>query len=244
MFEGFLVIHYVFVFSTVVTLMLHILPTTPATWIFPTIALGFWTLNVYFRWRRTRKLKVSKLDKITTSSGSEVIKLELEMACPEPVRSGQYVYLKFRSLYSRDKVQTHPFMISWFDNVSVEQEIVRAKKLTFLIEIRDGLTARMARESYVQAKSLEGPYGKNLDLAQYTNVILVAEGLGIAGVLSYARELVLWKARVYHRVYTRKLDIYWKLETNEEEKWVGDEFEKLRKEDASVTQPTTQMCQY
>jgi NAD(P)H-flavin reductase len=38
--------------------------------------------------------------------------------------------------------------------------------------------------------SFDGPLGQNLQLEKYDNVFLAVKGIGIAGVLSYAKHLV------------------------------------------------------
>jgi hypothetical protein len=122
--------------------------------------------------------------------------------------------------------------------------------LTFLVQPRGGLTARLVRELPFQSLvSFNGPYGQNLHLEDYETVMLVAEGMGIAGVLAHAQHLVrrshhdaqikkLLKLtstsnkgdlrKALNRDVTRSVDLFWNLELNDQEKWVSDELRTLQ----------------
>ena len=91
---------------------------------------------------------------------------------------------------------------------------------------------------------LVGPYGKDLGLHRYETVILSARGLGILGVLPFALHLAGRKQQdsmvrdkasrlrdsedAVFRDVTRKIDLVWWLENNEEEKWAVDQFQSLQ----------------
>jgi NAD(P)H-flavin reductase len=74
-----------------------------------------------------------------------------------------------------------------------------------------------------------------LHLERYETVMLVAQGIGIAGVLPYIRHLASWKfhKEIWYRrmVKTRKLDLYWLLEENSEEEWIEDYLRELQTKD-------------
>jgi hypothetical protein len=98
-----------------------------------------------------------------------------------------------------------------------------------------GLTASLANAVSVRGLTFDGPYGQNLHVENYYNVLLVAKGIGISGVLAYAKRLVTWTAHSLHKrlVITRKLEVYWELDDNSEEEWVGPFLRKLQ--DISVS---------
>jgi hypothetical protein len=87
---------------------------------------------------------------------------------------------------------------------------------------------------------LDGPYGRNLKLWNYETVILVAKGVGIAGILSYALDLLSHRnintgftgsslfRRKRGRDSTRKVAILWVLEDNAQEEWAAPGFNVLR----------------
>ncbi|KAG9229869.1 hypothetical protein BJ875DRAFT_386393, partial [Amylocarpus encephaloides] len=74
---------------------------------------------------------------------------------------------------------------------------------------KSGLTSRLTNAISVRKMTLDGPYGGNLRLKDYHNVLLVAKGIGICGILAYAKQLVSWTAHPTYRrrVITGKLDI-------------------------------------
>lgn len=231
-----MVSHFLLVVATAIALMLHILPARIEIWIFPAVAARLWIFNFVFRFRRIWKVEQSKAVSITKLKGlsvtHDVVRLVVELIEPVLVRSGQYAYLNFRSLWIRDRIQTHPFMVAWWGNTSVKNNVIVAKQVTFLIEAQEGLTRRMGyAHSPFQCQLLVGPYGGTY-VEKYDNVILVGEGIGIAGILSYAKELILMKSLLSHKnqVLTRKLDIYWKLQSNDQQEWVGDYFKQIQRE--------------
>lgn len=85
---------------------------------------------------------------------------------------------------------------------------------------------------------LDGPYGERLGLGRFELVMLVADGEGIAGVLSLA--LSILSRRKYDeedkaqgsrsRLYcdkTRKVDLIWRLQDNEQVEWASTYFKAL-----------------
>jgi predicted ferric reductase len=186
---------------------------------------------------------------------------KLEVLVPWKVtRPGQYCYLSFPELSLRERIQSHPFVVAWWTESGSDT------KLTFLIETQNGLTARLAREASLRSVQIEGPYGQDLPVEKYDNVMLVAKGVGIAGVLPYARFLAVRKLhdekikslenmkfnneKVHgiemeklnneiaksvekymplHRDHTRKIDVFWKLDDNDQEQWVSEYIDQLEK---------------
>jgi hypothetical protein len=140
-------------------------------------------------------------------------------------------------------------MITWWDPLSEahpsasavsagsldETVCPKAAKLHFLIESQDGLTSRLAQRRSIKSVYFTGPYGQNLHLDNYENVILVAQGIGIAGILPYALHL---SKRRFHRntayqrgLATRRVDIFWLLEENSQENWASEYLSLLQSMD-------------
>lgn len=155
-------------------------------------------------------------------------------------RPGQYFYLSFPELSFRERKQAHPFMAAWWTETDA------GTNLTFLIETQKGITARLANGARLGSVNLEGPYGHKLPVERYDNVILVANGVGIAGVLPYARFLgernfrdeevkavakteKLENPAPLYRDQTRKIDLFWKLDYNDQDQWVSDYIDQLER---------------
>ena len=96
----------------------------------------------------------------------------------------------------------------------------------------------MARNS-IRSVKIDGPYGKDHHLEDYETVILVARGIGIAGILPYVRHMTYRRAskskehEVYRRgLITRKIDVFWVLEHNSQEEWIQEWISELQKRDS------------
>ncbi|KAB5513058.1 hypothetical protein GE09DRAFT_1163722 [Coniochaeta sp. 2T2.1] len=100
---------------------------------------------------------------------------------------------------------------------------------------------------------LDGPYGQDLRLHEYETVILTAKGMGIVSILPMALHLAARKnnddsvrsqsnktsdptvalatslntAPVFHDS-TRRIDLLWRLEHNDQELWVADQLKALQ----------------
>ncbi len=135
-------------------------------------------------------------------------------------------------------------MISWWDLDNINQRekdgVLEARRLTMLVRPVNGLTRRLSSKSFLEGVSFDGPLGQNLRLEKYDNVFLAVKGIGIAGVLSYAKHLVELESRLpdNRRITPRKLDLYWELEDNSQEEWAGPFLRKLQlKNDAVFIHP-------
>ena len=268
MFETFMKVHFALAFTAIGSLLWHLLPGDFVKVLFPATALLLWVLNVLFRLvctGRTQQAVITRFHSAGDYSPVTAIELKLELNRPVTVKPGQYFYLRFPSgLRFRDKFQTHPYMVTWWEEPTMRasQESlgaipsatsivskdergcispltgVSAKYLTFLVQPQMGLSARLAMQSSVKNVIFDGPYGQDLRLHRYETVMLVAEGIGIAGVLSFALHLANWKFHGnpdYARgVITRKVDLYWVLEGNHQERWVAHQLKELIQKDTKL----------
>jgi predicted ferric reductase len=251
MFEASLKGHLILAIFTIGALIWHSVPGSFYEVVIPVTAFLLWSLNRAWRaWRVESSQKSHWLTKFYYNSPTgqladrklAALKLKVELERPMLVGPGQYVYLIFRGLRLTDKLQAHPFMICWWDDP--EDILPGAKNLNspqqtlhFLIHPRNGLTARLAQENSLESIEVDGPYGQDLHLELYDTVILVARGIGIATMLTYAKRLIKWKSSPTHkrRVLTRKLDLYWELDENCQEKWVGEYLNDLRDKNDTVS---------
>jgi predicted ferric reductase len=122
--------------------------------------------------------------------------------------------------------QAHPSACAVSAGTLDEAASPKAAKLHFLIESQDGLTSRLVKYRSVKGVYFSGPYGQDLHLDNYENVILVAQGIGIAGILPHALHLTrrhFHKNAAYRRgLATRRVDIFWLLEENSQESWAAE----------------------
>lgn len=174
---------------------------------------------------------------------------------------GAYVYLYF-GLQWRYRLQSQPLMIAWHEHGEENGEEIT--DLTFFVEPRGGLTRELERELQLSRFPrpltvwFDGPYGLDLHLEQYETVMLAAKGIGIAGVLPYARHLLQRRFRdskikellrlaatpnkqhlqnSLHRDATRKVDLFWELEQNRQETLASTHLQALQETDPQRVDP-------
>ncbi|KAH9205194.1 hypothetical protein DL95DRAFT_492294 [Leptodontidium sp. 2 PMI_412] len=162
---------------------------------------------------------------------------------PVTIKPGQFVYLRVRGrdFHLSDKFQTHPFMITWWDLKESTPRLQgvsgsKGPSITILIQPANGLTRRISNTEFLQSVSFEGPRGRSLPLEEYENVALVAKGIGLAGILSYAKHIIDLKydPKRKSEVLTRKLDLYWELDDNSQEDWGGHFLKELQSRTKTV----------
>jgi predicted ferric reductase len=264
-FELFLITHVLLALTVIGGTVWHILPGEfTLTLLLPVISISVWSISTLYRLvriRRNRDRYIISYDIFARPGQADprlcAVKLTIRVPQHLDARPG-YLYLYFTGLRWRYRFQAHPFMIIWYEHGVEDQHGIDITDLTFLIQPRDGLTARLGRElrlnhfssETVQSSVLfDGPYGQNFHLEEYETVVLVAKGIGIAGVLPYAQHLVqrshhdaqtkkLLKLastpnkddlrKTLHRDTTRSVDLFWKLELNDQEKWVSEQLLTLQ----------------
>ncbi|KAH8787543.1 hypothetical protein F5882DRAFT_293398 [Hyaloscypha sp. PMI_1271] len=159
--------------------------------------------------------------------------MKVHLRRPQKIQPGQYIYLSFSGMGLRQRLQSHPYVIAWWDNS------IKATSLSFLIQPDNGVSSELIRRNSISKVRIDGPYGKDLGLEKYETVILTAKGIGIAGIMPYVRHLAYRKLSTgkAHEAYrrgliTRKIDVYWILEDNTQEDWVSDWIVDLQKKDS------------
>jgi hypothetical protein len=129
------------------------------------------------------------------------------------------------------RFQGHPFVVSWWDD-TVD---TKPQSLSFLISPQYGLTKALTTRTSVRRVVLDGPYGINPRLEGYEAVLLFAKGIGIAGMLPHALNLVEQKNHKdrasWSSVMTRNVDLIWVLEENCQQQWIDSWIEKLKEKD-------------
>lgn len=252
--------------------------------IFPIVSISLWALGfaemIWNLRTRSQSVEVTKFSRSRLVNGrylyeADVLRLQLNLKEELNVEPGQYIYLRIRDFYFTEKIQTHPFLICWWEPYHIDENGTKcvldntemknldpekmmelngepddeepddeaptgkALSLTILIQPVNGLTRRLANKRTVAGISFDGPFGQRLQLECYDNVFLVAKGIGLAGVLSYAKQLLAWRSSPLHthRVTTRKLDIFWQMEDIVQEQWAEPYLRHLQMLDAKKIHP-------
>jgi NAD(P)H-flavin reductase len=128
-----------------------------------------------------------------TPSLSQVTSLRVKLQRPWNIRPGHYVQICLPRLGSgfqrlQSIVQSHPFMILWWDANDTGTYIHLA------VERREGFTAQLLdvinRQEQAGPLLIDGPYGQTKNLGIFETVVLFADDIGISAILPYAKHLL------------------------------------------------------
>lgn len=242
MYEFFLKLHFILAFVTVLALLKHVGPTGLTKSIFPIVCLSLWGITTILRLSRTAyyntgggkqhrgkgrskgQVAITNFAEGPAEHGVSAMRVTVRLPRSQMVRPGEYFYIFLPGMGTGRRFQSHPYVAAWWDYP------LEASTLSFLIQPQGGISAELVNRTYVKRVLLDGPYGKDLCLDNYETVILVARGIGVAGILPYARHMTDRKvlpnepwSRQYRRgLITRNIDVYWVLEDNTQEDWVSD----------------------
>jgi predicted ferric reductase len=203
-FEVFLGTHLWLAVASISTLVWHVLPGS--LWMLLRL------LNSHLN--KTRRIW-ARLDAFPNSQDLRLcIRLRRQLA----IKPGQYFYIQFCNIGFPHSGQSHPFMVTWLDE--------QINELHFLIQPQNGLSGRLRNDSKPLV-TISGPYGQDLNLERYENVLLFAEGIGISGLLPYVQHLS--ERKTLKDSVTKRVNLYWFLEDNHQIEWVKDYFDALGK---------------
>lgn len=139
---------------------------------------------------------------------NDAIRAEIEVTRPWKVKAGEYVYVCIPGVSPLSLFQSHPFMITWWD----EDDKERCKRIYLLLKSKSGFTRQLT--DHVDTSCLktwiDGPYGDNMKFEDVGRSVMFASGIGIAAQIPYIKEL-LAKGEDW-RVCTRKILLVWQLD--------------------------------
>ncbi|KAI1642175.1 uncharacterized protein F4817DRAFT_369653 [Daldinia loculata] len=150
------------------------------------------------------------------------VEIRIRMARPLKFKAGQYIYLSLWGLSKLSALEFHPFQICWdYPDESGHQILV------LLVQPRKGFTKSLLTSASYQEylAFVEGPYGRPLSLGQYGTVLLLATGVGITGQLPYVKELL--KLYLQCEVKTRRIALFWEVESEVHRYWVRKWMDEL-----------------
>ncbi|KFZ03967.1 hypothetical protein V501_09271, partial [Pseudogymnoascus sp. VKM F-4519 (FW-2642)] len=254
-YEFFLGLHTLLALIVVVALSFHLASRGWMRYIYPLVAVLLWTINGLTRlvrvfylnagqgYRQRDQATIITHKRPATGSVSGVT-LTVWPKRPVRVQGGAYYYLYFSDMGLRMRFQGHPFVVSWWDD-AVD---TKPTSLSFLISPRHGLTRALTTRTSVRSVILDGPYGINPRLEGYEAVLLFAKGIGIAGMLPHALNLVEQKNHKdmtsWSSVMTRNVDLIWVLEENCQEQWIDSWIEKLKEKDPINKRILSVLCYF
>jgi len=140
-----------------------------------------------------------------------------------PTFPGCYFYVYYpsrwgsKSSYFKMFVDSLPLSLAWISD---------DRELTFFISRNNGIP-RFAPLNSGDEIILDGPYGRDINPAELDTILLVARGLGIIGILSFAYYEVA-KAPQGSRQQNQRVDILWVLDHANQQDLVGNKLLQLQ----------------
>ena len=175
------------------------------------IALATLTLTTILRYSRIifRSIRWSKPNATTTLRQIDnAIVAQIHIPRPWKIRAGQFIYIWMPGVSPFSFFQSHPFMISWWDQDSSG----RGETIYLLLKPRSGFTQRLLRhlDSPGLSTSVDGPYGERIKTKDFGQIIMFASGIGIAAQIPYIKELL--EGAENRSVCTRRILLIWQLD--------------------------------
>lgn len=215
-YELFVKLHLLLAILTVTTLWYHVTPRSNKIYLI--IAIGIWCATTFTRvillfyrnfgqGQYTAEAVVERIQ----SGGDGVlvdntIKITLKIRRLSGIQAGQYLYLCIPRASIFACLQSHPFMIAWWD-----QDTEGNTTVFLLVRPCKGFTRNIFKHLGFQLSAfVEGPYGVERDFGLYGTVVMLATGIGIAGQLLYIRSLL--EGYNNCEVRTRNIFLHWQLE--------------------------------
>ncbi|KAH7345846.1 ferric reductase transmembrane component 3, partial [Plectosphaerella cucumerina] len=160
----------------------------------------------------------------------DAVHIHVRLSRPWNVRAGQYIYLTVPWAGGASVTQSHPFYIAWWYRVDDDNYIV------LIAQRRHGFTERIFRIRDARRNGsagalalVDGPYGKEMGLDAYDNVLLFATGIGIAGHLSHVAQLL--RGYCDCGVKTKRVTLFWQVDSEIQLGWVADRMQQLLEQD-------------
>ncbi|KAG4258492.1 hypothetical protein FPRO03_03446 [Fusarium proliferatum] len=212
--------------------------------------IGISTLLTFYRWLRLQKAQVDISRCHLTVRGPHAeeeiytgaTRVKIRPPRDTPIYPGAYFYVfNEHDLFWRRCLGTPMVVYEWTTSTSSSVNKCSASDLTFLMEDHPSLAPLLPGTRL----TIDGPYGRNLRLDRYDQVFLLAEGIGIASVISFA--FTLAHRRLHDREKkpsvaggsheqlfldkTRRVTLIWAMEENSQLEWARTEINRLMKLD-------------
>lgn len=190
--KWFMAVHRAAFLAFVSTLLWHVLHLgSNRTKILVWVSVAVWGTTTAFRILRIwRYSVVAEIVRTTETSDATLCEVRLERAIQ--LHPGGYFYIYFTDntvpllgLFRFNYLRSFTAMAVW--HPTEESRLVSS--ISFLLSRHCGQASAVARLSEGTTVLLDGPYGQDLRLQTQENVVLVAKGTGIAGILPLALDL-------------------------------------------------------
>ena len=217
-YEFFLKSHFLLAMLVLVALWRHVATRSAFSQVYLLIGASILASTTIMRYARVLFRQLSRTQFYAISrvvrvhEANDAVCLQIDILRPWRIKAGQYIYvgIPFCSFWSF--FQSHPFMITWWD----QDWQGRGTRIYLLIKVRWGFTRKLLQ--HLGAVGLrawvDGPYGKGEEPGEYGSVMMFASGIGIAAQVPYVKELL--NDIQGFKVRTRSILLIWELEKESE----------------------------
>ncbi|KAI9888416.1 MAG: hypothetical protein M1814_000478 [Vezdaea aestivalis] len=227
MYELFLRSHFVLSVTIVVALWRHIKTKRISSKIYLWIGVSVWTLNSIVHWAMFIFRNFVFGHPIARAQISQLVDaIQIDLIVPRPwkIHAGQYIFLTIPGVGTWSALQSHPFMITWWN------EDPRESKICLLVKPQRGFTSKLARNTdYPMRAFLDGPYGLRHKFGDFGTVLMFASGIGVAGQLPHVKELIAGYNNF--EVRTRRIALFWQIDRECHASWVQQWMNELLEKD-------------
>lgn len=122
-------------------------------------------------------------------SNLRITRIRIKLTRPWTILPGHYIQLCIPKLGFWSMLQTHPFMVAWWEE---QQDGV---SIDILIERKGGFTSRLLEFACTRSSAsfpvlIDGPYGLPHRVEKYGTVWFFADDIGISAILPYVKQLI------------------------------------------------------
>lgn len=250
-YEAFLTLHRALMMTLLVALWHHIGPRQTLSRIL--LEAGLATLLASIGMQAARQVYKNtswtgcKVQIVHTSTGrrcGDTLIVRIALARPWRIQPGNYIHLRLLTLKFASLLQSHPFVITWWDDVEETKDAIaevephagtnrhppsqhagKAQVLYVMIDPQRGWTRRVMGFHRIfdnRAAWLAGPFGSAYRLEQYSTVMLFASDSGIFAQLPLLKGILLALRRSPSR--TKKVRLIWQTDVYHEQlqEWMHD----------------------
>lgn len=231
-YKWFRLLHHLLVIAIFTSLLLHLVSTSTSFTTIPWIsAYCYGALWLYSNLLRRLLMQYRGSMTVDVRGFERASRITAPTSFLVKARPGVYFYIYF-TRHPLLKFHRHFAPVVWWEPDATDY----TKEVSFLLPHTEVVLPLKSQSTNLRV-CLDGPYGEEIAIGQYGTVILAADGGGIAGVLPFALSLVSRKqhdieanSSQSHSLYcdeVRKVDLYWKLDSNIQVNWTLDYFHAL-----------------
>lgn len=231
-------VHRLIAVSTAGFLLWHVL-SLPSRWPYfiPTLAVLSWVLRTMKGFHRAWKLGLaSELNDLVNVNDGYLCKVSTDV--PVQPYPGCYFYIYFHHAAILDRFYGFSTpLYSWEPTLHriAPPEKEETTRLQFLVH------SRFLDKSRTSRVSMAGPYGRNIHVERFETVVLIAEGIGIVGIVPFALDLARrksyresWRPSRRPEDLTQQVALIWKLDHPKQEELANTQLSCLMDLDQEV----------